>query len=48
MPKQVMTRYPIKRKKRKDMPKTAWIDGICGMTVEMGLTKDDWRNRENW
>ena len=36
-----MTWYSVAGKKRKDRPRTTWIDGIGGMRVEMSLTEED-------
>ena len=41
LPKQAMTKYAIRRKKRKDIPKTTWMNGICEVMAEMGLLKED-------
>ena len=37
-----------KKIKRKGRLKTTWMDVIRRMMGEMGLTEDDWRDRENW
>ena len=40
-PKQVITWYPIGRKKRKSRSKSTWMNGIPGMMGEMGHIEED-------
>ena len=46
--KQVITWYPVGRKKRKGLPKTTCMDEIIEYCEKCVYTEDYWRYRENW